>query len=65
MTETPELLPIGAVAREFNVSVRTIRRWEAAGKISAIRLPGGHRRFHRADIDALLTPDTEKETRHA
>ena len=57
MTETPDLLPIGDVAREFSVSVRTIRRWEAAGKLSAIRLPGGHRRFHRADIDALLDPE--------
>jgi excisionase family DNA binding protein len=49
-----DLLPIGAVASTFNVTVGTVRAWERAGKLPAIRTPGGQRRFRRADVDALL-----------
>ena len=34
----------------LGVSVDTLRRWEAAGKIEVERTPGGHRRY---DVDQL------------
>lgn len=40
----------------FNVTVGTVRAWESAGKLTAIRTPGGQRRFRRSDVEALLTP---------
>lgn len=49
-----DLLPIGTVAAAFAVSVTTVRAWEKAGKLTAIRTPGGQRRFLRAEVDALL-----------
>lgn len=52
--EGADLLPIGEVARRLGVSVDTIRRWDKAGKITAIRTPTGHRRFHVAEVDRLL-----------
>jgi excisionase family DNA binding protein len=38
-------------AELLGVSTKTIRRWEADGKIKAVRTLGGHRRF---DITTLL-----------
>ena len=49
-----DLLPIGETARRLGVSVDTIRRWESAGKIAAIRTPGGQRRFPAAEVARLL-----------
>ena len=44
-------LSAAAMARRLGVSVRTLARWEAAGRIeAAIRTAGGHRRY--ADADA-------------
>ena len=41
-------------ARLLSVSVATIRNWEKAGKIAAIRTPGGQRRFKTVDINRIL-----------
>ncbi|HTW17032.1 MAG TPA: MerR family DNA-binding transcriptional regulator [Nocardioides sp.] len=49
-----ELLAIGPTARELQVSVETIRRWDAEGKIRSQRTLGGQRRFRRGDVDELL-----------
>jgi excisionase family DNA binding protein len=38
----------------MGVSVDTLRRWERAGRITAVRTPTGHRRFKRSDVEALL-----------
>ena len=53
-TETADMA-IGEVAKCFGVAVSTVRNWELKGHITAIRTPGGQRRFRRTDIDALLT----------
>ncbi len=37
-------------SRELNVSLDTLRRWEAQGKISATRTPGGQRRFDPIEV---------------
>ena len=54
---TDELLPIGDTARLFGVSVETIRRWEASGKIVGTRTLGGQRRFSRAEIERVKAGD--------
>ncbi len=41
---------IREAARMLGVSIVTLRRWEAAGKIKCARTPGGHRRY---DVDQL------------
>ena len=49
-----ELLSIGAAAAQLGVSIDTLRRWSASGRIPVVVLPSGHRRYSRDDIDALL-----------
>jgi excisionase family DNA binding protein len=48
------LLTPGEVATLFRVDPKTVTRWAAAGRISSIRTPGGHRRFREAEVRALL-----------
>jgi excisionase family DNA binding protein len=48
------LLTPAEVAALFRVDPKTVTRWAAAGRISAIRTPGGHRRFRESEVTALL-----------
>lgn len=57
-----DLLPIGAVAATFNVAASTVREWERKGKISALRTPGGQRRYRRSDVEALLAGESVEAT---
>lgn len=53
-TAPPEqFMTPGEVARLLKVDAKTVGRWAEAGKIAFIRTPGGHRRFRKADVDAL------------
>jgi excisionase family DNA binding protein len=58
-----ELTPT-EVAREFNVSPATVRRWEKSGVLPPTRrLPGsGHRRYSRADVEALKAKLNDQST---
>ena len=49
-----DLLTPAEVAVLFRVNPKTVTRWARAGKISAIRTLGGHRRFRRQEIEAVL-----------
>lgn len=39
----------------FRVPWSTLYGWTMAGRISAIRTPGGHRRYRESDVRALIT----------
>lgn len=52
--ETDLLMTPGEVARLFRVDPKTVTRWSAAGKLTCVRTLGGHRRFRKSEIDALL-----------
>ena len=49
-----ELMTPGELAKILRVDPKTVTRWGAAGRIRSIKTPGGHRRFYRADVEALL-----------
>jgi excisionase family DNA binding protein len=49
-----ELLTPAEVAVMFRVNPKTVTRWARAGKISAVRTLGGHRRFHADEIRRFL-----------
>ncbi|MCW2543271.1 MAG: excisionase/Xis, DNA-binding [Frankiales bacterium] len=53
------LLTPGEVAALFRVDPKTVTRWALAGRIGSIRTPGGHRRFHEAEVRALLANGVE------
>jgi excisionase family DNA binding protein len=49
-----ELLTPAEVAVMFRVEPKTVSRWARAGKLSAIRTVGGHRRFRASDIQRFV-----------
>ena len=53
-TEGNDLLTPGEVAELFRVNPKTVTRWAQAGKISAVRTLGGHRRFRRSEVEAQV-----------
>lgn len=57
------LLTPGEVAALFRVDPKTVTRWAAAGRISSIRTPGGHRRFLESEVRALLAGGRTRATR--
>ena len=57
MEARERLLTPGEVAGLFRVDPKTVTRWAAAGRISSIRTPGGHRRFRESEVRALLRGD--------
>lgn len=52
--EHEQLLTPSEVAAMFRVNPKTVTRWARAGKISAIRTLGGHRRFRASEIRKFL-----------
>jgi excisionase family DNA binding protein len=48
------LLTPAEVAALFRVNPKTVTRWARAGKITAIRTLGGHRRFRASEIKRCL-----------
>ncbi|MFC4556298.1 BldC family transcriptional regulator [Georgenia faecalis] len=48
------LLTPGEVAARFRVDPKTVTRWANAGKLSAVRTLGGHRRYRRSEVEELL-----------
>ena len=48
-----EMLKPSQASVILGVDTKTIGRWAADGKIPHVRTPGGHRRYKRADVDAL------------
>lgn len=50
-----QLLTPAEVAAMFRVDPKTVSRWARAGKMTAIRTPGGHRRYLSSEVRALLT----------
>jgi excisionase family DNA binding protein len=49
-----ELLTPAEVAEMFRVNPKTVTRWARAGKITAVRTLGGHRRFRADEIRRSL-----------
>lgn len=58
--EPDALLTPAEVAKLFRVDPKTVTRWHRAGKISAIRTLGGHRRFYESEIRRLLEEGGER-----
>lgn len=48
------LLTPAEVAALFRVDPKTVTRWANAGKLTAVRTLGGHRRYRRSEVEELL-----------
>jgi excisionase family DNA binding protein len=51
---SPEWVTLTEACRLLGVSPSTVRRWADTGVIRTFVTPGGHRRFSRAGLEALL-----------
>ena len=58
-----KLLTPSEVAQRFRVNPKTVTRWARAGKLSAIRTLGGHRRFRESEINRCLDELSGEEPR--
>lgn len=56
-----DLLTTEEVADRLRVGVKTVRRYIAAGRLKAYRLPANKLRCRKTDVDALLVPVTITE----
>lgn len=52
-TSSDSLMTPAEVAALFRVSPKTVARWSRAGKLTALRTLGGHRRFRMDEVQAL------------
>ena len=52
---------INEFAKRVGRSVQTIRRWEREGKLTAKRLPSGHRYFDESDVRSLMGGAPDKK----
>lgn len=52
--QVDSLLTPAEVAALFRVNPKTVTRWARAGKITAIRTLGGHRRYRATEIQRCL-----------
>ena len=65
MADQPQaetLLTPAEVAALFRVNPKTVTRWARAGKITAVRTLGGHRRFPASEIRRCLEQAATPET---
>jgi excisionase family DNA binding protein len=54
-SEPEVLLTPAEVAKLFRVDPKTVTRWAKAGKLTAIRTLGGHRRYRQSEVQSLLS----------
>lgn len=54
---------IGEFAQRVNVSISTLRRWDASGEFPAKKRPSGHRYYDEGDVRNLLnlTPEEQRK----
>jgi len=52
--DTEALLSPAEVAALFRVDPKTVTRWAKAGKLTALRTLGGHRRYNESEVLTLL-----------
>jgi excisionase family DNA binding protein len=60
-----ELLTPREVAELFGVRTTTIARWARDGRLTPLWTPGGHRRYSRADVRALIAAEDRTSARTA
>jgi molybdopterin-binding protein len=63
--DRPPGLRVGQAAEMLQVSVETLRRWEAEGRMAMERSPGGQRRVPLSEVTRLLAERRSEAVEHA
>jgi len=53
-SDDSDLMTPGEVAQLFRVDPKTVTRWAQNGRLTSVRTLGGHRRYSRREVNALL-----------
>lgn len=64
MSKLKRYVSIGEAAEALGVSIMTMRRWDASGKVVSERSPGGQRRYDLMTLrpESFRTPVVERKT---
>ena len=62
--EPEVLLTPAEVAALFRVDPKTVTRWAKAGRLTAIRTLGGHRRYRQSEVLVLLNGELKSKERN-
>jgi excisionase family DNA binding protein len=54
VSDSQVLMTPAEVAALFRVDPKTVTRWADAGKLTAVRTLGGHRRYRQDEVQSLL-----------
>jgi DNA-binding transcriptional MerR regulator len=57
--DSDELLPPRQAVTLFGVTAQSLRNWHAAGLLAAQRTAGGHRRYRKSEVRALIAAMSE------
>jgi molybdopterin-binding protein len=60
-TESTQRVRVGVAAEMLGVGVETLRRWEADGRLTVVRSPGGQRLVPLSEITRLLAERRREE----
>ena len=61
VSDSQVLMTPAEVAALFRVDPKTVTRWADAGKLSAVRTLGGHRRYRQDEVQNLLAASAISE----
>jgi excisionase family DNA binding protein len=61
MPDESDLLTTSEAAKHFRVARSTITRWIRLGQLPAVRIPSGHWRVRRSDVERALREDQERD----
>lgn len=53
LSDPKATLSIQEAASFLGLSTKTLRRWEASGVLTAVRTPGGHRRYNKENLERV------------
>lgn len=56
------MITLRQVSKKLGVARKTLRRWDATGRLRAIRMPNGYRMYRESDINEILGDKEESET---
>ena len=62
MLEEKNYYKISEIAKEFNVSVKTIYRWINTGQIKCVKLAGSCARIPHSQLAKILPPEEVEDT---
>lgn len=64
LSDQEKLLTPAEVAALFRVDPKTVTRWAKAGKLTAIKTLGGHRRYKDSEVKALLSSNSHVSSKN-